>query len=182
MDLDMELNTGNKLIVLLSISFILSACAAQVIKPQDESVIKIRALQNVTVVESPQIIQNIAGSEKFDISILLTTLKGNLRSSQLIASNGDYDLNVVVKDIRIRSTASDTLLGYFAGDDHIFGDAIVLNRNGEAVYTFTAKASYALGGFAGSSDTRFKWLYEEFSELVTEKLVAKKAEGPPPSE
>lgn len=52
------------------------------------------------------------------------------------------------------------------------GDAIVLDRNGESVYTYNANVSYALGGFGGGDDTtRVNWLYEKFSEIVSDELV-----------
>jgi hypothetical protein len=155
----------------------LSGCASQVIKSSESPKPEIRALQNVTVEMSPDAVQKIADDVEFDIDTFLATLRSALESRQLIAPDGDFDLNVVINDVRVRGTASAVMLGMFAGDDHLIGEAIILNRSGEVVYTYTAEASYALGGFAGGVDsTRLEWLYGKFSEIVSDELVVKRDE------
>ena len=169
-------------IVAILALFLVTGCTTQVTRSSEASTVKVRALKNVTAEMSPQAIQKVADGVNFDINRLHATLRTALKSKQLIADDGDYDLKVVIKDVRIRSTGSAVMFGIFAGDDHLFGDAIVLDKSGEAVYTYTAKASYALGGFAGGSSTRIDWLYEKFAELVSDELDAKRSEGPTPGE
>ena len=92
-----------------------------------------------------------------------------------MSPDGDYRLKVVVNDIRVRSTFNAVMWGFMAGNDHLTGDAVVLNLAGEPVYDFEASASYALGGFGGGQDSsRMNWLYEEFSEIIADELVQKK--------
>ena len=146
MDMKTKQIVGVSFIVAL---LILTGCASQVIKSSEQPKPVIKAIQNLTVEMSPQAKQKIANDVEFDIDTLLATLRTALDSRQLLASNGDFDLNVVINDVRVRGTASAVMLGFLAGDDHLIGDAIVLNRNGEEVYSYTAEASYALGGIRG---------------------------------
>ena len=157
--------------------FLLPGCASQVTKPSGQPKPEIRALQKISVEMSPQAVQKVADDVTFDLTTLRAKLQDALESRELVAPDGDFDLRVVVKDVRVRSTASAVWLGFMAGDDHLIGDAYVLNREGNTVYTYTAEASYALGGFAGGDDsTRINWLYEKFSEIVSDELVSKRDE------
>lgn len=109
------------------------------------------------------------------IDALTSTLERTLESRGLVTSDGDYRLKVVVNDIRVRSTFNAVMWGFMAGNDHLQGDAIVLNLEGEPKYEFGASASYALGGFGGGQDSsRMNWLYEEFSEMIADELVQKR--------
>ena len=97
------------------------------------------------------------------------TLQRTLEANNLIAADGGYRLKVIVSDIRIRSTFNAVMWGFMAGDDHLQGHIVVLDLAGEPVNTFDASSSYALGGFGGGQDTsRLNWLYEDFSEMVTD--------------
>jgi hypothetical protein len=168
-----------QLLVISAVTCLLSltSCASQVIKSPESPKPQIKALQNITVETSPQAVQKIADDVEFDIDTFLTTLRNALDSRELLAADGDFDLNVVIHDVRVRGTASAIMLGFFAGDDHLIGDAIILNRSGEVVYTYTAEASYALGGFVGGVDsTRLEWLYGKFSEIVSDELVVNRDE------
>lgn len=156
---------------------LVSGCASQVTKPTDTPRPEIRALRHVTLEMSPQAVRKIADDVAFDMNKFKEVLVEALESRQLIASDGDFDLNVVIKEVRIRGTGSAVWLGFLAGDDHVTGDAIVLDRTGEAVYTYKANASYALGGIAGGDDsTRVNWLYKKFSEIVSDELATKRDE------
>lgn len=154
-------------------------CSSQVTRPDgadtDRPVIK--ALQDFSVEMSPDAKTQLADNVKFDIDALTSTLERTLESRGLVASEGDYRLKVVVNDIRVRSTFNAVMWGFMAGNDHLQGDAIVLNLEGEPVYEFGASASYALGGFGGGQDSsRMNWLYEEFSEMIADELSKKRDE------
>ena len=169
--------TRTSLIIVVLTLLVLPGCASKVTQSPQAIKPEIRALRNVTAEVTPQAELKIAGDVEFKIDTLVAALREALKSSGLVAPDGDYDLKVAIKDVRVRSTGSAVMLGFLAGDDHLVGDAIVLNRNGDVVYTFEAEASYALGGFAGGQDsTRMNWLYEKFSDLVSEELVAKRDE------
>lgn len=162
---------------LLFATSILFGCASQVTKSGSLPKPEVRALQNVSLEMSPQAVQKIADDVEFDMESFKGVLMDALQSRELVAPDGDFDLNVVINEVRVRGTGAAVMLGFLAGDDHIKGDAIVLNRQGEEVYTYSANASYALGGFAGGDDkTRVNWLYEKFSEIVADELVTKRDE------
>ena len=156
---------------------LLPGCASQITKPAEGMKPEVRALRHVTVETSPQAVQKVADDVAFDVDALSVALQEALASRQLVALDGDFDLKVVIKDVRVRGTTSAVWLGFMAGDDHLIGDAIVLNRDGEEVYRYTAEASYAMGGLAGGDDSvRLKWLYDKFSEIVSEELATKRNE------
>ena len=154
-------------------------CSSQVTRPDGADADRpvIRALQGFTVEMSPDARTQLADNVKFDIDALTSTLERTLESRGLVTSDGDYRLKVVVNDIRVRSTFNAVMWGFMAGNDHLQGDAIVLNLEGEPKYEFGASASYALGGFGGGQDSsRMNWLYEEFSEMIADELSKKRDE------
>lgn len=155
--------------------FLFSGCASQVTKSPDQPKPEVRALREIAVEMSPQAVQKVADDVTFEIGVLRGRLQHALASRELIAPDGDFDLRVVIKDVRVRGAAAAVWLGFMAGDDHLIGDAYVVDRNGDTVYTYTAEASYALGGFAGGDNTtRINWLYDKFSEIVSDELVVKR--------
>ncbi|MFC1681115.1 hypothetical protein ACFL1S_04900 [Pseudomonadota bacterium] len=160
---------------LVVLVLLLAGCAGQVTQSTEAPKPEVRSLRNVSLEMSPKVVKKIANDVEFDIGVFKSVLMEALNSRQLLASDGDFDLNVVINEVRIRSTGSAVLFGFLAGDDHVTGEAIVLDRKGEAVYTYNANASYALGGFGGSDDTtRINWLYKKFSEIVSDELVEKR--------
>ena len=166
-----------KTVLLLLLLSIMAGCSSQVIRPEKAEATHpvIKALLDFTVEISPDAKLQIAEDVKFDMNELRSNLDRILNEKNLVAPNGDYRLKVVIKYIRVRSTVSAVMLGFMAGNDHLRGEAIVLNLDGEPVYTFKASASYALGGFGGGQDSsRMNWLYEEFSEMVANELVLKR--------
>jgi hypothetical protein len=156
---------------------LLSACASQVTRHEGPTaqVEPVRALASLSVEMSPNAKQQLADNVKFEVDVLRATLQRTLEANNLIAADGDFDLNVTVDDIRVRGTFSAVMFGFMAGDDHLDGTATVLRRDGTVAGGFAVKTSYALGGFAGGIDsTRMNWLYEEFSKKVAEELMARR--------
>ena len=70
------------------------------------------------------------------VDALRTTLQRTLESKSLIAPDGDFDLQVVVDDIRVRSTFNAVMWGFMAGDDHLDGTATVLRKDGQPAGRF----------------------------------------------
>jgi hypothetical protein len=166
-----------KKVLLLLLLIVMAGCSSQVTRPEKAEATHpvIKALQDFTVEISSDAKLQVADDVKFDINALRSNFDRILNEKNLLAPNGDYRLKVVVSDVRVRSTVSAVMLGFLAGNDHLRGEAIVLNLDGKPVYTFKASASYALGGFAGGQDSsRMSWLYEEFSEMVANELVLKR--------
>lgn len=167
-----------KFLLIITSLVALAGCSSQVKRPDiaDKSKPVVKALHSFVVEMTPEAKQQLAANVKFNKEELSDTLERTLDSRGLIAPDGDFSLKVLVKDIRVRSTFSAMMWGFMAGDDHLQGDAIVMSRDGEPVYTFGVKASYALGGIGGGQDsTRMNWLYEEFSEQIAEELVAQRS-------
>lgn len=164
-------------VMLLLPLLVISGCASHVTRHEKVDTTRpvVKALQDFTVELSPEAKQQLADNVKFDINALRSTLQRTLEANRLMAPDGNYRLKVVVNDIRVRSTFNAVMWGFMAGNDHLTGDAVVLNLAGEPVYDFEASASYALGGFGGGQDSsRMNWLYEEFSEIIADELVQKK--------
>jgi hypothetical protein len=116
---------------------------------------------------------------KFDIDALRNILRRTLESKQLIAADADFTMNVVVDDIRVRSTFNAIMGGFMAGHDHLNGTATLLRRDGNVAGNFGVSASWALGGWAGGQDSaRLSWLYEEFSKKIAEELAERRDAKP----
>lgn len=155
----------------------LSACASQVTRPPesaDAAREPVRALSSYTVTMSPQANAQLADNLKFNIDSLRTKISQALDSKGLVAKDGDFEMQVVVDDIRVRGTFSAVMFGFMAGDDHLYGTA-TLRRGDKTLGNFVIKTSWALGGLAGGQDdARVGWLYEEFAKQLAEELVARR--------
>jgi hypothetical protein len=166
-------------IIAIALALALSACSTQVKRPtaaeQPKPVVK--ALESYAVELSPGAKSQLPDNVKFDTEAFTATLKRTLEARNLVAPDGDFRLKVVVQDIRVRGTFNAVMWGFMAGDDHLYGDAILENREGKVVYTYRVESSYALGGLAGGIDsTRLNWLYEDFSKHVADELAEKRDE------
>jgi hypothetical protein len=155
----------------------LSACASQVTRtePANAPRAPVRALSSFEVKMSPNSSAQLADNLKFDLDTLRATIKRTLESKNLIAADGDFELVVVVDDIRVRGTFSAIMFGFMAGDDHLNGTATLLGRDGKPLGSFGVKTSWAFGGLAGGQDSsRMSWLYEEFSKKLADELVERR--------
>lgn len=159
----------------------LAACASQVTRPPEPADAvrePVRALSSFKVVMSPQAHEQLADNLKFDIDTLRAKVGLALESRNLVAKDGDFDLTVVVDEIRVRGTFSAVMFGFMAGDDHLYGTA-TLHRGDKPIGSFGVKTSWALGGLAGGQDdARLSWLYEEFAKQLAGELVARREAGP----
>lgn len=161
----------------LALALALAACSTQVTRPTepDQPRPVVRALSGYSVELSPEAKSQLPDNVKFDLDAFTATLKRTLEGRNLVAPDGDYALKVVVRDIRVRGTFSAVMWGFMAGDDHIYGDALLADREGKVVYQFRVESSYALGGLAGGIDsTRLNWLYEDFAKHVADELAEKR--------
>jgi hypothetical protein len=112
-----------------------------------------------------------ADNIKFNPTELKSNLERRLNADGLFGNDQPHTVQVTVKDIRVRSTFSAVMWGFMAGDDHIYGDVVILNGDNQPLHSFEVKASYALGGFAGGQDSmRMNWLYERFAEMVSKEI------------
>jgi Domain of unknown function (DUF4410) len=151
----------------LLLATLLASCASGV--RRDEDAAKRNAYfagggklaNEVTVSMSKNAQQQLADNIKFDQEKLLAIVKRALSAKELLAKKPDPELptiEIVVTDIRVRSSLSAVMFGFMAGDDHLNGEVIARDKAGRELQRFQVSASYALGGLAGGQDeTRIGW-------------------------
>lgn len=120
----------------------------------------------------------VADNLKFDKEQLLSHVKRALDANAMLLSEPDGsapEMEIEVKDFRVRSNFSAVMWGFMAGADSITGDVVLRNAQGDEVDRFEVSVSYALGGLAGGQDgARMSWLYEKFAEETLNELTGKK--------
>ena len=161
--------------IMLALSILLAGCAAGVKRAEDAE--KRRAYfagggklaSDVTLSMSRK-----APVPGFDQNRLLATVKRMLRDKGLLATTPNPELptiEIVITDVRVRTSFSAIMFGAMAGDDHITGDVVARDKSGRELQRFQVSASYALGGVAGRHETRMGWLYGNFAETLVNELT-----------
>jgi hypothetical protein len=155
-----------------------AGCASQVtVAPGHEGTKpEVRALETYTVEVSPQAKLQLPKDVKFDVDALNRAIGEVLSARNLVAADGDFQLKLVVTDVRVRSTFDAIMWGFMAGDDSVNGDGLLFRKGEDSPgYQFTVKTSYALGGFGGGQDAvRMEWIYKEFAKKVADHLAEKR--------
>lgn len=160
--------------VLLS-AVLLSACSSAVKRPEGAAPAQINQTMKYSGV-------NVSFSEegkemhrenlKFSPDDLSQNVLRALRSNNLIDPTSSNRIEIVVKEIRVRSNFSAIMWGFMAGSDHITGDVNIKDRADKTLNSFEVSASYALGGLGGGQDdARMGWLYEKFAELTSKEIT-----------
>ncbi|BAL22619.1 DUF4410 domain-containing protein [Azoarcus sp. KH32C] len=112
---------------------------------------------------------------KFNPDELLGHVKRALEANSLLNGSSDKsrpDLEIQVKDMRVRSNFTAVAFGFMAGADSISADVVLKDPKGNELDRFEVSASYALGGLAGGQDSaRMGWLYEKFAEVTVKELT-----------
>jgi len=130
-----------------------------------------QTVKAATIEVTPEVKASLDDNIKFNPDTLLGMVNRRLELMGLSANNALLSLNIVIKDVRVRSTAAAVLFGFMAGEDRILGEVQLKDGSGRFLDRFNVSASYALGGIAGGQDeTRLSWLYEEFSKLLIAEL------------
>ncbi len=131
--------------------------------------------QEVTISLNKEAQDKLADNLKFDQQKLLAVVRRALEAKSLLAKTPDAALpkiEIVVTDVRVRSTFSAVMWGFMAGSDSVAGEVIVRDATGLELQRFSVSASYALGGLAGGQeDSRMNWLYETFAQHTIEELT-----------
>lgn len=169
----------------LSVITMIAGCASGVSRQPNKSdlvtatttqtakVSKSNPLTSATITLSKGAADKQAENLKFNKDMLLDHVKRALEANQLLLTDykkPNLSLEVLVKDMRVRSNFSAIMFGFMAGNDSITGDIIIRDPKGQEIDRFEVSASYALGGIAGGvDDARMGWLYENFAlETVNE--------------
>ena len=114
----------------------------------------------------------------FDQEKLLGAVRRALDAKGLLAKTPDPKLpriEIVITEVRARSTFSAVMFGFMAGDDRVAGEVIARAPDGKEIQRFSVSASYALGGLAGGQEEmRMNWLYETFAQHTVDELTGTK--------
>jgi len=161
--------------VSIALCLTLGACGGNVTRHESSAAV-VTPLANAqtrkaTLLVHDEVKAKLAGNVKFNDAELVSMINRRLETAGALAEDAPYTVEVLITDVRVRSTFSAVMWGFMAGDDHISGTVELRNADKKPVHKFDVKASYALGGFAGGQDaSRMGWLYEKFSELVVAEL------------
>jgi len=112
---------------------------------------------------------------KFNPEELLSHVKRAIEAQSLLNGSGDKprpNLEIQIKDMRIRSNFSAVMWGFMAGADSVTGDIVLKDPGGKEIDRYEVSVSYAMGGIGGGQDSaRMGWLYEKFAEETVKELT-----------
>lgn len=172
-----------KIQLLLVAVLILSGCASGVTRAPTTaannrtSLAANNQVSSVSIALTDEAKTKVGDNLKFNQDELLAHVKRALDAKSLLNSSTDKprpNIQVLVKDMRVRSNFSAVMFGFMAGSDSITADVIVKDSTGREMDRMEVSASYALGGLAGGQDSaRMGWLYETFAEETVKELTRK---------
>lgn len=165
--------------LLISTAFLLSGCASSV-KQMDfvggnkvniSSFNSEKGFAKVNLNLNQDAKNKLSDNLKFNPEQLKATLARALEAKSMIRPDGEYTIDVIITDLRVRSNFTAVAFGFLAGADSVTGTVNILDKNTAPVKSFEVDANYALGGLAGGSDeARMGWIYEKFSEQTLKEL------------
>lgn len=167
-----------KLVVLAVAASLLGGCASSVKRIdlvdgqqiQSANYRTEKGINKVTLELNSVAKEKLVENLKFNPDQLRSIIVRGLEARNVIRSEGDYTVDVVITDIRVRSSFAAVAFGFMAGADSVKGTVTVHDQNHNPVKSFEVEASYALGGIGGLDDSRMNWLYEKFSEKTLKEL------------
>jgi hypothetical protein len=147
----------------------------------NDSGVRAQGVSQVNILMSDEANKKASDNMQFSRDELASYLRRRLESKAMIDVSATHKVEILVTDIRVRSSFSAIMFGFLAGDDRIAGRIRLLNASGQAVRSFEVNASYAFGGIGGGQDgARMNWLYDKFAELAQielEKVVVASRPG-----
>lgn len=153
-----------------------AGCSGSIKKTDNINNIENTTLSSIEIIVTEDAQKELTADSVFSAEILKQTIETQLQKASLTDPNSQYQLTISVNDVRYRSSTSAVLLGFMAGNDHIYGTAFIKDKQGNIANEFDVNTSYAFGGIAGGvaalkDSSRMGWLYERFAELVLEGIV-----------
>lgn len=163
----------------LATALLLAGCASGIVRPGAEGAPAHLSADNqvsaVSLTLTPEARKKSAENLKFNPEALLNQVRRALDANGLLNGADDKprpNLEIQVKDMRVRSNFSAVMWGFMAGSDSVSGDIVLRDPAGRELDRFQVSASYALGGLAGGQDdARMGWLYEKFAEETVKELT-----------
>lgn len=171
---------SKKLAFMVATVFFLGGCASGVTRTpsaptRDMSLSSANQVANVSVSLTSDAKKKAIENLKFNPDELLSYVKRALEANSLLSSSTDksrLNLEIQVKDMRVRSNFSAVMWGFMAGADSVTADIVIKDSLNKELDRFEVSASYALGGMGGGQDSaRMGWLYEKFAEETTKELT-----------
>ncbi len=162
--------------LVLAVIFI-TGCASTVnrntvsIKEEKVQVLSTQGISKVSLELNSKAKEKLADNSNFNSDALLRKINSTLQSNRYLKPGGSTNtsIEITITNIRVRSGASAIMLGFLAGADYITGD-VAIKENGKLIDKFEVDVNYAWGGAMGDTDTRMNWMYESFSNKMTEEI------------
>lgn len=172
---------NKKLLSVVAAAFFLVGCASGVKRAPDAPGSHARVstpsqIASVSVSLTDEAKKKAGENLKFNPDELLNHVKRGLDANSLLGHNDKAlpNLEIQVKDMRVRSNFSAVMWGFMAGADSITADIVLKDLAGKELDRYEVSVSYALGGVAGGQDdARMGWLYEKFTEETLKELTKK---------
>lgn len=173
---------NKKLLCVISAVIVLTGCASGVTRAPSSAtavshvgVSANNRINGISVSLTDDAKKKVADNLKFNPDELLNHVKRALEGNSLLGASSDKpspNLEIQVKDMRVRSNFSAVMWGFMAGSDSVTADIVLKDQAGKELDRFEVSASYALGGLAGGQDSaRMGWLYEKFAEETLKELT-----------
>lgn len=175
-----EMIMQRSLVSALAVALILAGCASGVKRmpsasPAPAHLSPDSQVASVSVSLTDEAKKKAAENRKFNSIELLRHVKRALQAHSLVDGSPDKslpNLEIQVKDMRVRSSLSAVVFGFMAGADSVTADVVLKDLEGKELDRFEVSASYALGGTLGGRDSiRMEWLYEKFAEHTVKELT-----------
>ncbi len=159
------------------VALLLTGCASTVnrntasIKEEKVQVLSSKGISKVSIELNSKAKEKLADNSNFNSDALLRKINSTLQLNQYLKPEGSTNttIEITITNIRVRSGASAIMLGFLAGADYITGD-VAIKENGKLIDKFEVDVNYAWGGAMGDTDTRMNWMYESFSNKMTEEI------------
>lgn len=173
---------NKKLISAVAVVLFLAGCASGVKRAPEMSNNQARLsnpsqIASVSLSLTDEAKKKASENLKFNPDELLNHVKRGLDANLLLSGTADKalpNLEIQVKDMRVRSNFSAVMWGFMAGADSITADIVLKDLAGKELDRYEVSVSYALGGLAGGQDdARMGWLYEKFTEETLKELTKK---------
>lgn len=157
--------------------FNLAGCAAGVkpSNPESTQYLVSQPAKSVSIELSDEATEKIGDNPRFSQHALLDRIKRALIVKNLLNETKPeavHVIEIVIRDIHVRSRFSAVIFGLTGDSDNIVGDVLLKDSSGKELTRFEISASYALDGLGGGQDeVRMGWLYEKFAELTVAYLA-----------
>lgn len=169
---------GRGLALVALAAAVLTGCSSGVVRPASSGrghlVAADVVASKVNLSFTPEAQKELSDNLKFNQNTLLDTVKRALATRKLLDEGNPkatQSIDILLTDIRVRSTFNAFMFGFMAGADRVKGDVTLRDVNGTELNHFSVYADYALGGLAGAQDeARMSWLYEKFAQLTVDSL------------